>query len=84
MKLWDKLILSGNLKARPATVNQVAMMVKNVELDAGFVYSSVASVKNTFVIAFFCFNFSTFFGFGIWILPSFFLRILLYIVLPIL
>ncbi|AIS53148.1 molybdate transport system substrate-binding protein ModA [Thermoanaerobacter kivui] len=42
MKLWEKLILSGNLKARPVTVNQVAMMVKNDELDAGFVYSSVA------------------------------------------
>jgi len=40
--IWDQLNTSGNLKARPATVNQVALMVQKDEVDAGLVYSSTA------------------------------------------
>ncbi len=40
--LWRKILDLGNLKARPCTVNQVAIMVKEDEVDAGFVYKSVA------------------------------------------
>lgn len=39
--LWDAL--EKNLKARPSTVNQVAIMVKEDQVDAGMVYSSVAN-----------------------------------------
>ncbi|MDI6604594.1 MAG: molybdate ABC transporter substrate-binding protein [Thermoanaerobacteraceae bacterium] len=42
MNIWDKLVSSGNLKARPATVNQLAIMLQKNELDAGLIYSSVA------------------------------------------
>ncbi|MGB9792251.1 MAG: substrate-binding domain-containing protein [Thermacetogeniaceae bacterium] len=40
MGLWDKV--RQNLKARPSTVNQVAIMVKEDQVDAGLIYSSVA------------------------------------------
>ncbi|WP_088334653.1 molybdate ABC transporter substrate-binding protein [Methanopyrus sp. KOL6] len=40
--LWDTIVKNGNLKARPGTVNQVATMVKKDQIDAGFVYRSVA------------------------------------------
>ena len=39
--LWD--IVSDNLVARPSTVNQVAIMVKEDQVDAGMVFSSVAN-----------------------------------------
>lgn len=39
--LWDAV--QKNLKARPSTVNQVAIMVKEDQVDAGMVYSSVAN-----------------------------------------
>jgi molybdate transport system substrate-binding protein len=39
--LWE--IVSDNLVARPSTVNQVAIMVKEDQVDAGMVYSSVAN-----------------------------------------
>lgn len=39
--LWDKI--SKNLKAMPSTVNQVAIMVKEDQVDAGLLYSSVAN-----------------------------------------
>ena len=39
--LWDKV--SPNIKAMPSTVNQVAIMVKEDQLDAGLIYSSVAN-----------------------------------------
>jgi len=42
MNIWDKLVSSGNLRARPATVNQLAIMLQKNELDAGLIYSSVA------------------------------------------
>jgi len=38
--LWDKV--SPNIKAMPSTVNQVVIMVKKDQVDAGLVYSSVA------------------------------------------
>jgi len=44
MGLWDELISSENLKARPSTVNQLAIMVEEDELDAGIIYSSVATM----------------------------------------
>lgn len=43
MGLWDQINASGNLKARPSTVNQIAIMVKNDEVDAGLIFSSVAN-----------------------------------------
>ncbi len=36
----------GAIKARPSTVNQVALMVEKDEVDAGFLYSSTASLYN--------------------------------------
>lgn len=44
LNLWDALSTSGNLKARPSTVNQLAIMVEEDELDAGMIYSSVATL----------------------------------------
>lgn len=41
MGLMDKL--GDNIKARPSTVNQVAIMVKENQVDAGLIYSSVAN-----------------------------------------
>ncbi|NLS45645.1 MAG: molybdate ABC transporter substrate-binding protein [Firmicutes bacterium] len=41
MGLMDKL--GNNIKARPSTVNQVAIMVKEDQVDAGLIYSSVAN-----------------------------------------
>ncbi|QSZ28329.1 molybdate ABC transporter substrate-binding protein [Aceticella autotrophica] len=46
MNIWDKLVSSGNIKARPATVNQLAVMIGKNELDAGLIYSSVAKANN--------------------------------------
>jgi len=40
--IWDKIKSNGNLKVRPATVTQVAMMVKNNQVDVGFIYRSTA------------------------------------------
>lgn len=42
LNLWDKLSTTGNLKAHPSTVNQLAIMVQKDELDAGLIFSSVA------------------------------------------
>lgn len=39
--LWDQV--SANIKAMPTTVNQVAIMVKEDQVDAGLLYSSVAN-----------------------------------------
>lgn len=41
LKLWDKV--KSNIKAMPSTVNQVAILVKEDQADAGLVYSSVAN-----------------------------------------
>lgn len=41
LELMDKL--GDNIKARPSTVNQVAIMVKENQVDAGLVLSTVAS-----------------------------------------
>ncbi len=41
LELWDKV--SPNIKAMPSTVNQVAIMVKEDQVDAGLIYSSVAN-----------------------------------------
>lgn len=41
LELWDKV--SDSLKARPSTVNQVAIMVKEDQVDGGLIYSSVAN-----------------------------------------
>jgi molybdate transport system substrate-binding protein len=42
--LWDKLVAQGNIKAMPSTVNQVAIMVQEDQVDAGFVFKSVATM----------------------------------------
>ena len=44
--LWDQLNAMGNIKTRPSTVNQVALMVQSDEVDAGFTYSSTAQLYN--------------------------------------
>ncbi len=41
MKLWDKV--KPNVKAMPSTVNQVAILIKEDQADAGLIYSSVAN-----------------------------------------
>jgi molybdate transport system substrate-binding protein len=41
LSLWDKV--GDTLKAMPSTVNQVAIMVKEDQVDAGLIYSSVAN-----------------------------------------
>lgn len=41
LELWDKV--QDNLKAMPSTVNQVAIMVKEDQVDAGLIFSSVAN-----------------------------------------
>jgi molybdate transport system substrate-binding protein len=41
--LMDKL--GDNIKARPSTVNQIAIMVKENQVDAGLIYSSVANAN---------------------------------------
>ncbi len=46
LKLWDQLNTMGNIKTRPGTVNQVALMVQSNEVDAGFTYSSTAQLYN--------------------------------------
>lgn len=40
MGVWDKV--AKNLKGRPNTVNQVALLVKKDQVDAGLIYTSVA------------------------------------------
>jgi len=42
--LWDKIAAQGNVKARPSTVNQVAIMVQEDQVDAGLVFKSVATM----------------------------------------
>lgn len=39
--IWEQAVKS--LRARPSTVNQVAIMVKEDQVDAGLIYSSVAN-----------------------------------------
>lgn len=46
LKLLDQLNAMGNIKTRPSTVNQVALMVQSNEVDAGFTYSSTAKLYN--------------------------------------
>jgi molybdate transport system substrate-binding protein len=50
MGLWDDLVASGNLKARPSTVNQLALMIEEDELDAGLNYSSVTNLNNQIIM----------------------------------
>ena len=42
--LWDKIKAQGNIKTMPSTVNQIAIMVQEDQVDAGFVFKSVASM----------------------------------------
>jgi molybdate transport system substrate-binding protein len=44
--IWEKIVSGGNLKARPSSVNAVAVMVKEDQVDAGIVYVSVANQFN--------------------------------------
>ncbi|OPX69878.1 MAG: molybdate transporter periplasmic protein [Methanoregulaceae archaeon PtaB.Bin009] len=48
--LWDQLNAMGNIKTRPNTVNQLALMVQNDEVDVGFVYSSTANLYGLDVV----------------------------------
>ena len=42
--LWDKIAAQGNIKTMPSTVNQIAIMVQEDQVDAGFVFKSVATM----------------------------------------
>ena len=42
--LWDEIVAAGTLKARPTTVNQVAILVRSDEADAGYIFRSVAKM----------------------------------------
>jgi molybdate transport system substrate-binding protein len=44
LDVWNLTTQKGNIKARPGTVNQVALMVQNDEADAGFIFSSTAKL----------------------------------------
>lgn len=46
--LLDKL--GDNIKARPSTVNQIAIMVKENQVDAGLIFSSVANSNGLEII----------------------------------
>jgi molybdate transport system substrate-binding protein len=48
--LWDKMVAQGNIKAMPSTVNQVAIMVQEDQVDAGFVFKSVATMYGLKVV----------------------------------
>lgn len=42
--LFDTIVAKGNLKAKPSTVNQVAIMVEKDQVDAGLIFRSVANM----------------------------------------
>jgi molybdate transport system substrate-binding protein len=42
--IWDEILAAGTLKARPTTVNQVAILIRGDEVDAGYIYRSVAKM----------------------------------------
>lgn len=42
--LMDKIQANGTIKTRPTTVNQVAIMVQEDQVDAGFTFKSVAAM----------------------------------------
>lgn len=44
LNVWNQTNQKGNIKARPGTVNQAALMVQNDEADAGFIFSSTAKL----------------------------------------
>lgn len=46
LNVWNATNDKGNIRARPSTVNQVALMVQNDEADAGFIFSSTAKLYN--------------------------------------
>ncbi len=48
--LMETIISKKNIKARPSTVNQVAIMVKEDQVDAGFLFRSVASLYDLPVV----------------------------------
>lgn len=50
MGIWEQLNAMGNIKTRPNTVNQLALMVQNDEVDVGFVYSSTANMYGLDVV----------------------------------
>jgi len=47
--LWDRI--HSNIKAMPSTVNQVAILIKEDQADAGLVYSSVANGNKLIKVA---------------------------------
>ena len=44
--LFDAIVAKGNLKAKPSTVNQVAILVEKDQVDAGLIFQSVANMYN--------------------------------------
>jgi molybdate transport system substrate-binding protein len=50
LDVWDKIVAKGNIKARPSTVNQVAIMVQEDQVDGGFIFKSVATMYGLKVV----------------------------------
>jgi molybdate transport system substrate-binding protein len=42
--IWEQILSADTLKARPSTVNQVAILIRGDEADAGYIYRSVAKM----------------------------------------
>ena len=42
--LFEKIVAKGNLKAKPSTVNQLALLVQEDQVDAGLIFQSVANM----------------------------------------
>jgi molybdate transport system substrate-binding protein len=48
--LWEKIVALGNIKAKPTTVNQVAILVQEDQVDGGFIFKSVATMYGAKVV----------------------------------
>lgn len=42
--LFDTIVAKGNIKAKPSTVNQLAILVQKDQVDAGLIFQSVANM----------------------------------------
>lgn len=49
--LFDAILAKGNLKAKPSTVNQVAILVEKDQVDAGLIFQSVANMYHLTKVA---------------------------------
>jgi len=68
--IWEEIIEKDNLKARPSTANQLAIMVKNDEVDAALDYRSVATMYGLKYVEIFPHNLTGEIIFGIGIIKD--------------